>query len=166
MLFWISRLFSLRMEQFSVSWFDGTDDQSQIVHGCQRGPTAARSRPIGVLSKPHWCPFIDELSPSHYSSLRAQEETFNSSCDFMAGWQRFICCLTEDHLVLLDRIESFPPRESWCGHQGSHQIISHFSLVDLLWFDSDFVFYGDFLFYGIVSSLIDYFIFDVFMKYF
>ena len=33
MLFWISRLFSLRMEQFSVSWFDGTDDQSQIVHG-------------------------------------------------------------------------------------------------------------------------------------
>ena len=42
----------------------------------------------------------------------------------------------------------------WCGHQGSHQIISHFSLVDLLWFDYDFVFYSDFLFYGIVSSLI------------
>ncbi len=26
MLFWMSRLFSLGMEQFSVSWFDGTDD--------------------------------------------------------------------------------------------------------------------------------------------
>jgi hypothetical protein len=33
MLFWINRLFSLGIEQFSVSWFDGTVDQSQIVHG-------------------------------------------------------------------------------------------------------------------------------------
>ena len=29
-----------------------------------------------------------------------------------------------------------------------------FSLVDLLWFDSDFLLYGDFLSHGIVSSLI------------
>jgi hypothetical protein len=33
MLFWMNKLFSPGMEQFSVSWFDGMDDQSQIVHG-------------------------------------------------------------------------------------------------------------------------------------
>ena len=75
----------------------------------------------------------------------------------MAGRRRFICCLTEDHLVLLDRVESFPPRESWCGHQDHTRLFPFSSLVDLLWFD--FVFHVDFLIYGIVSSLIDYFLF-------
>jgi hypothetical protein len=65
---------------------------------------------------------IDALPSTSYRPpttrvYRTQEETFSSSCDLMAGRRRFICCLTEDHLVLLDRVESFPPRESWCGHQ-------------------------------------------------
>ena len=111
----------------------------RLYMDCQRGLVAARPRSIGVLPEPHWCPSIDELSPSHYTGLRAQ---FSFSCDLMAGRRRFICCLIEDYLVLFDRVESFPPQESWCGHQGSHQIISHFLLVDLLWFYCDFLFYG------------------------
>uniref|UniRef100_A0A2N9ICA7 Integrase catalytic domain-containing protein n=1 Tax=Fagus sylvatica TaxID=28930 RepID=A0A2N9ICA7_FAGSY len=95
------------MEQFSVSWFDGTDDQSQIVHGL---PLERNSTRDAGLMKPSVPPDLTLWSTSYRppitTSLRTQEETFSSSCDLMVGRRRFICCLTDDHLILLDRVES------------------------------------------------------------
>ena len=42
----------------------------------------------------------------------------------MARRQRFILCLIEDHRVLLDRVESLPPWESWCGQKGELVLLS------------------------------------------
>uniref|UniRef100_A0A2N9HIL9 CCHC-type domain-containing protein n=1 Tax=Fagus sylvatica TaxID=28930 RepID=A0A2N9HIL9_FAGSY len=82
-------LFSPGMEQFSVSWFDGTDDQSQIVHGLPERTYSSSTQTYWTTTRaalmPFHCPSIDELSPSHYTSLQTQEETFSSSCDLMAG---------------------------------------------------------------------------------
>jgi hypothetical protein len=58
MLFWMSRLFSPGMEQFSVSWFDGTDDQSQIVHGLPE-------RTYSSSTQTYWSTTRAALMPFH-----------------------------------------------------------------------------------------------------
>ena len=166
MLFWMNRLFSQGMEQFSVSWFDGMDDQSQIVH-------ELLERTYSSSTQTYWSTTRAALMPFHPRVIALPLHEFTGTrrnIKFLMwpyGWTTTIHLLFDrgpSCSTRQGRVFSTPGELVWTP--GSHKIISHFSLVDLLWFDSDFVFYGDFLFYGIVSSLIDYFIFDVFLKSF
>jgi hypothetical protein len=58
MLFWMSRLFSPGMEQFSISWFGGTEDQSQIVHGLPE-------RTYNSSTQTYWSTTRATLMPFH-----------------------------------------------------------------------------------------------------
>ena len=68
MLFWMSNLFSLGMEQFTASWFAGEDGLTLTVHG---SPERSCSSFIPLFWRLTWIhllpPHLYLLSPAHMS---------------------------------------------------------------------------------------------------